>query len=687
MNSYQNKNEYEILDASQNNSTMSNRYPRYPLANDPQASMQNTNYKDWLNMCDSNTQFVGDISTYSSPEAALSVRDAVLTGINTAGTILSNLGVPFASQSFGMIGRIIGILWPGPDPFAALMVLVEELINQRINDEIRNHALLELAGLKGIMDLYRTRWRAWDLNKDNPETREAVRAQYRTADNFFIQNMPKFGREDHGVLLLPVYAQAANMHLILLRDAYVFGTGWGLGPGEVRDNYTRLQEKIREYKDHCVTFYNQGLNRFNRSNAQDWVSFNRFRTDMTLTVLDLAILFPNYDPRIYPSAVKTELTREIYTDPVGFTGVLGSGGRTYPWYNPNDTSFATMENSARRRPSFTTWLNRIRIFTGHIGNFSAAGNVWGGHELFERSNNGSEIIQRFGNTNTSYTPVRNWDFTNQNRTVFSIASTARVLLAGSEGNAHRPSQYGVSRVDMHTAIGGNTSGGQFIYEVPNVHSSQNILSELPGENQQRPDARNHSHILSYISNFDAKRGGTVGNVRLLTYGWTHTSMDRNNRLERDRITQIDAVKGWGGVTGSVIPGPTGGSLVTIPSNPWSVSLRVQAPQIQTNYRIRLRFACVWPGAHHMWVTYGGISHPVQLCNNPSSGRPSNNLLESDFGYVVVPGTFSPSINPEIRFSAISNAPVLDKIEFIPLDIYNEHFVEERAKTINDLFIN
>ncbi|MED3357749.1 insecticidal delta-endotoxin Cry8Ea1 family protein [Bacillus thuringiensis] len=679
MNSYQNKNEYEILDASQNNSTMSNRYPRYPLANDPQASMQNTNYKDWLNMCDSNTQFVGDISTYSSPEAALSVRDAVLTGINTAGTILSNLGVPFASQSFGMIGRLIGILWPGPDPFAALMVLVEELINERIRDEIRDHALLELAGLKDIMDLYRTRWRAWNLN-NTPETRDAVRAQYRTADNFFIQNMPKFGRADHGVLLLAVYAQAANLHLILLRDAYIFGTGWGLGTDEVRDNYTRLQEKIREYKDHCVTFYNQGLNRFNRSNAQDWVSFNRFRTDMTITVLDLATLFPNYDPRIYPSAVKTELTREIYTDPVGNTA------RGLPWYNPNNTTFATMENSARRRPSFTTWLNRIRIFTGHLGNFSAARNVWGGHELFERRNNGSEIMHSFGNTNTSNAPVRNWDFTNQNRTVFSILSNAHVLPVGTQ--PHRESQYGVSRVDMHTALHGNSFGGQFIYEVPNVLPPQAIVSELPGEDQQRPDARNHSHILSYISNFDARRGGTGGNVSLLTYGWTHTSMDRNNRLERDRITQIDAVKGWGGVINSVIPGPTGGNLVTIVPDPFSVFLRVQPPQIQTDYRIRLRFACVWPGTHHMWVNYGGISHPVQLlCNNPSSGRPSNNLLESDFGYVFVPGTFSPSINPEIRFSAISNTPVLDKIEFIPLDMYNDLFLVDREKTVNDLFIN
>ncbi|WP_157404955.1 hypothetical protein [Bacillus mycoides] len=63
MNSYENKNEYEILDALQNNSNMSNRYPRYPLANNPQVPLQNTNYKDWLNMCQTNTPFCTPIDT------------------------------------------------------------------------------------------------------------------------------------------------------------------------------------------------------------------------------------------------------------------------------------------------------------------------------------------------------------------------------------------------------------------------------------------------------------------------------------------------------------------------------------------------------------------------------------------------------------------------------------------------
>ncbi|MBT2576149.1 pesticidal crystal protein [Bacillus sp. ISL-8] len=694
MNSYQNKNEYEILDTSRNSSNMSNRYPRYPLANDPQASMQNTNYKDWLNMCDSNSQFVGDISTYSSPEAALSVRDAVLTGINTAGTILSNLGVPLASQSFGIISRLIGILWPGPDPFAALIVLVEELIDRRITDRVRDAALIELKGLKGIMELYQTRLKTWldcknTVGCNNEKNREVLVQQYRIVDNFFVQNMPKFSETNFEILLLPVYAQAANMHLMLLRDADYFSAEWQLGPDEIRDNYIRLQGLIRQYKDHCVTFYNQGLNQFNRSNAQEWVRFNRFRTDMTLTVLDLAILFPNYDPRRYPLAVKTELTREIYTDPVGYinNSELG-GGVNLPWYNPNNTTFATMENSAIRPPSYTTWLNRIFVYTRNLGNMSGVRNVWGGHALVENGNDGSEITHNFGNTNESITPIQYFDF--RNVSVFSIDSLAHVWILGSAGSNFIDNMYGVSRVTFHTSNVNNVPGS-LRYEVPNdiTYNSQTILSELPGENVQRPNARDFSHRLSYISYFNANRGSSLGNVYLLTYGWTHISMDRNNRLEPDKITQIDAVKGFG--DNLVIPGPTGGNLVRLSDRgDRGYSLRVQAPEISTSYRIRLRYACLATFGDAIFVEHSGSRHIVSFfdCSN-APGRPSNTLLESDFRYIDVPGIFTPSINPEIRFISRSfDGPnALDKIEFIPLNTFANQSLEKREKAVNDLFIN
>ncbi|HHP1136609.1 TPA: hypothetical protein ACR3Y6_005696 [Bacillus thuringiensis] len=90
------------MDVSKNNSNMSYGYPRYSLTKDP----QNTDYKEWLNMCDSNTQFVGNINNYSSPEAALSVQNAISTSISTILQLLSSMGVP----GVGTIAEIINLL-------------------------------------------------------------------------------------------------------------------------------------------------------------------------------------------------------------------------------------------------------------------------------------------------------------------------------------------------------------------------------------------------------------------------------------------------------------------------------------------------------------------------------------------------------------------------------------------------
>ncbi|PHD59073.1 pesticidal crystal protein [Bacillus toyonensis] len=662
MNSYKNENEYEyeILDTSQNNSNMSNRYPRYPLANNPQTPMRNVNYKEWLNMCDSNTKFVGDINTYSSPKAALSVQNAIVTGISISGTVFLVIGSPVLGQSLLLISRLINLLWSvfrPLEPWEELMALVEELINQRIEVVIKNNALASLDGLQQIMELYRIRLSAW-VNNKNDQTKMAVREQHRIVDNFLEVNMARFRISGSEVLLLPVYAQAANLHLILLRDIDLFGAEWGIGPEQIRDDYIRLQRYIREYKDHCVIFYNQGLNQFNRSTAQEWIRFNRFRREMTLTVLDLASFFPNYDPRIYPTAVKTELTREIYTDLIG-------NSTFSPWWNQTVTSFSTIESSVIRRPSFTTWLNRIRVFTGSLNPRISPAYVWGGHELVENRSNGSEITHVFGNT-ASLTPIQFLSFANVS--VFRINSLAR-----SDTQAH--TNYGVSRAIFHTSDI-NNAPGSVAYEVPNNNSSSPMVSELPRENEQRPNEREFSHRLSYISHVRARRynSGTNGNIDLLMYGWTHTSMNRNNRLEPDGITQIDAVKGVGGtVSGVVIPGPTGGNLVNPGASPAIFSLRVQAPQIPTSYRIRLRYACLSRSPSRIWVHHSGNFHFVELPCNNVSGRPSNTLLESDFHYVDVPGVFSPSINPEILFQDHSFGTVLDKIEFIPIPLLPEGF--------------
>ncbi|MEC2477456.1 insecticidal delta-endotoxin Cry8Ea1 family protein, partial [Bacillus cereus] len=50
--------------------------------------------------------------------------------------------------------------------------------------------------------------------------------------------MPSFGSgpgsHRDAVALLTVYAQAANVHLLLLKDAEIYGARWGLQQGQIK---------------------------------------------------------------------------------------------------------------------------------------------------------------------------------------------------------------------------------------------------------------------------------------------------------------------------------------------------------------------------------------------------------------------------------------------------------------------
>lgn len=151
------------------------------------------------------------------------------------------------------------------------------------------------------------------------------------------------------VPLLPIYAQAANLHLLLLRDASIFGKEWGLSSSEISTFYNRQVERAGDYSDHCVKWYSTGLNNLRGTNAESWVRYNQFRRDMTLMVLDLVALFPSYDTQMYPIKTTAQLTREVYTDAIGTVHPHPSFTST-TWYNNNAPSFSAIEAAVVRNP-------------------------------------------------------------------------------------------------------------------------------------------------------------------------------------------------------------------------------------------------------------------------------------------------------------------------------------------------
>ncbi|ADY24755.1 insecticidal delta-endotoxin Cry8Ea1 family protein [Bacillus paranthracis] len=199
--------------------------PKYPLANDPAASVFGN---------DDCFQSYGElgIGNFTSPETFIDAQGAISTAISVTGTILGFLGVPFAGQITAFYQKVLGLLWPNQQTkqWEEFMKQVEALIDKKISEAVRSKAIAELQGLGNNLDLYTEALEEWLENKESPETRDRVIQRWRNADSLFEQFMPSFQSNGFEVLLLTVYAQAANLHLLLLRDCSIYGAEWGLTP-------------------------------------------------------------------------------------------------------------------------------------------------------------------------------------------------------------------------------------------------------------------------------------------------------------------------------------------------------------------------------------------------------------------------------------------------------------------------
>ncbi|MCC4008494.1 pesticidal protein, partial [Bacillus thuringiensis serovar kurstaki] len=150
-----------------------------------------------------------------------------------------------------------------------------------------------------------------------------------------------------------------------MRDVSVFGQRWGFDAATINSRYNDLTRLIGNYTDHAVRWYNTGLERVWGPDSRDWIRYNQFRRELTLTVLDIVSLFPNYDSRTYPIRTVSQLTREIYTNPVleNFDGSFRGSAQG-------------IEGSIRS-PHLMDILNSITIYTdAHRGEY-----YWSGHQI------------------------------------------------------------------------------------------------------------------------------------------------------------------------------------------------------------------------------------------------------------------------------------------------------------------
>nr|WAU17184.1 Cry9Bb-like protein [Bacillus thuringiensis] len=601
-----NQGEYEIIDASTCGCS-SDDVVQYPLARDPNAAFQNMNYKDYLKMSD------GDyVDSYINPGLSIGRRDVTLTGVGIVALIVGTLGGPVGGIVTGLISSLLGLLWPSNDNdvWEAFMAQIEELIEQRIADQVVRNALDNLTGLRDYYNQYLLALEEWQ-ERPNAVRSTLVFNRFETLHSHFVTSMPSFGSgpgsERYAVQLLTVYAQAANLHLLLLRDADIYGARWGLRESQIDLYFNELQNRTRDYTNHCVTAYNNGLEEIRGTSPASWLRYHQFRRETTLIALDLVAIFPYYNVREYPIGVNPQLTRDVYTDPIGVTfrrEDWETGVECRPWVNTPYMSFSDLENAIIRPPHLFETLRNLTIHTGRYNLVGGARFIegWVGHSVTNtRLGNSTVFTSNYGSL-----PPRFQVFNFTNFDVYQINTRA-----DSTGTFRIPG-FAVTRAQF---IPGGTYS--VAHRDPGAcQQDYDSIEELPSLDPDEPINRSYSHRLSHVTLYKYTLSDTdYGVINYTDYGsmpayvWTHRDVDLTNTITADRITQLPLVKASTLPAGTTVvkgPGFTGGDILRRTTNGTfgTLHVRVNSPLTQ-QYRLRVRFAST--GNFSIRVLRGGTS--------------------------------------------------------------------------------
>jgi hypothetical protein len=236
-------------------------------------------------------------------------NEAAKTVVSTALGAIPYVGAP--------LGALVTIFWPSSerDVWAEIAGRVEALVDEKISELVWQETVNTLTGLQAVLDDY--------LGAVEWNDPSIISIKWNVANGLFIHDRPIFQSKGHELLLLPLFAQFANLHLFLFRDGVKFGATWGWNPAAVQGTAVDQAEAIDAYGSYTQKIYEAALGDVvanaptSPSHIEPFNTINTFKREMQRTVLDFALTWPYFDAIKYPDPVEVQVTREIYSQAVG----------------------------------------------------------------------------------------------------------------------------------------------------------------------------------------------------------------------------------------------------------------------------------------------------------------------------------------------------------------------------------
>lgn len=667
-------NQYEVIDSKVSSYpvNLNNTYPRYPIANNSNSALQNTNYKDWLATCQGNSK-----SGNYPVATATDTVSAVSAGIIVVGTMLAAFVASAGIVGGGLIsfGTLAPILWPAGNPtkvWTQFMTFGETLLDEKISETVKDQALGKLKGFTNLLDYYENAFNEW-YAKPNAQNADLVAQRFEIAHASFVENMSSLATDIYKILLLPVYAQAANLHLNLLQQAVLFADKWNSSSSTPRKGtsefyYKELKKYTGLHIDHCSKTYREGLITLKNRNA-NYTSYNTYHRDMTLTVLDLIATFPNFDTLKYPIGTKSELTREIYTT---FIDSI----------TDNIVSLSVLLSILTRPPHLFTNLRGLDLFSKTFDTTQGALPGLSANINLSLATNDTSIIQ---------SPVFGDDSGNSQNIRYNIPENINVMSTTVKSlNTHVISQLFFDQT--------NDNSFQFLNNRGEI--SQDFF--FPTINGLYPLSSNHSHILSFMKTFAPLPDLAPMGSKVVSFAWTHVSVNHNNTIAANEITQIRGVKTrYLSPKSRVVTGPAhlGGDLVELVG---LMEFSCRTASAPTQYAIRIRYAAnrnimLAMTIQGISTTFAKIQPTFSIETTESiESLKYDDFIYSDFVTLEMPLSLPPNQLITVRLlrqeADPANLLFIDRIEFIPLtgslvSYMEEQKVEKAKKAVSSLFVN
>ncbi len=165
------------------------------------------------------------------PSSSTELKSVVVFGFSN---------IPVGGQ---VLGLLAGFLWPDEDPvdtWESIKDRTEALINSKLDAEAYERVRASLNGIKNNITNYVSHMKA----KEQPDHMYGI---YAALNDDFIQQVPSFQQPSHKFILLPLFVQLANLHLLFLHDAYDHQKELGIGRGRGRSAQETIKDAIGGY--------------------------------------------------------------------------------------------------------------------------------------------------------------------------------------------------------------------------------------------------------------------------------------------------------------------------------------------------------------------------------------------------------------------------------------------------------